>query len=511
MIQVPIERFRSLKYGLSGEEYKIEQVNDKFHIIVESMEPMLRKLIDDGALLKLFDIIYYSTEPRNRQSETVDQLFTRVSNMVDYNKFIGRLEKLTTSKIRSKTEFWNAVSKYQYLSIDFMRDYKDSLNWYYISETQLISDEFLSEFSDKVDWFRVSRRPLTENTITKFKDFLNWDYISLYQQYSEEFAEEHQDKLNFRRCLIKNNFSEEFILRWAHKIGWKNISEYGRLSDDFIIEHRDKFDWIVILCERNLSARVMRECFGCYRIDSRLYKWKIDLDDNYVIEFMDHLDLNKVIEHNKLSEHVLESIIGKLGRDNIKWYNIFTKQKLSYDFISKYIEHVDMKILFKYQTMPKELILDNLNKETYYTIIEYQDLSYVTILKIVNFMFENYEYNNMIDYIIGYQQLPEHVLEDYITHDCTNIFYVIDSQKLSEDFLHKHWSVFEQYSNIISRKLNISEDFILEHNMNSLNHDYYKKNRSVSKDLILATMERDLDLILTFADKAEEMFEIYII
>jgi hypothetical protein len=63
---------------------------------------------------------------------------------------------------------------FQKLSEDFIREFKDRVDWYYISKCQKLSESFIREFQDKVDW----------------------DNILVYQKLFEEFKKEFINRIS---------------------------------------------------------------------------------------------------------------------------------------------------------------------------------------------------------------------------------------------------------------------------------------------------------------------------
>ena len=89
---------------------------------------------------------------------------------------------------------WEKVSRYQKLSENFIREFKDSVNWYWISRRQSLTENFIREFKDSVDWNGISyKQKLSEPFIREFKDSVDWAAISYHQKLSEEFIREFKD------------------------------------------------------------------------------------------------------------------------------------------------------------------------------------------------------------------------------------------------------------------------------------------------------------------------------
>ena len=89
------------------------------------------------------------------------------------------------------------------MSEDFIREFKDEVDWDEISKNQKLSEEFIKEFEYNIDWTVITKyQRLSEKFIKEFKDELDWEYICLYQVLSDEFIEEFKDKIIFSRPNI---------------------------------------------------------------------------------------------------------------------------------------------------------------------------------------------------------------------------------------------------------------------------------------------------------------------
>ena len=92
----------------------------------------------------------------------------------------------------------NKLKWEKYYDPDF--DWFDwTVNTFYMSMNNDISEDFedfIREFKDKVDWTCISEyKKLSENFIREFKDKVWWEGIAKSQILSEEFKEEFKDKL----------------------------------------------------------------------------------------------------------------------------------------------------------------------------------------------------------------------------------------------------------------------------------------------------------------------------
>jgi len=89
------------------------------------------------------------------------------------------------------------VSKYQDLSENFIREFKDKLDWTNISYHQKISEDFIRKFTGRINWYHISSsQNLSEDFIREFQDKLYWTTLSINQILSEDFIREFKHKLN---------------------------------------------------------------------------------------------------------------------------------------------------------------------------------------------------------------------------------------------------------------------------------------------------------------------------
>ena len=91
-------------------------------------------------------------------------------------KHIIRTEKLLCSaeNFPGDDVYWDKVSRHQYLSKDFIREFQNSLCWECISQYQKLSEDFIRRFRSRV----------------------NWKGITYYQEYSPDFIREFVEKLD---------------------------------------------------------------------------------------------------------------------------------------------------------------------------------------------------------------------------------------------------------------------------------------------------------------------------
>ena len=90
----------------------------------------------------------------------------------------------------SKYTDWKNISKRK-LSEEFMKKYKDNLNWHDIIIHKDISQQFIYKFHDKIIWYNIYQlipEGLME-LMVNFQDSNDWRYASERQKLSENFIE----------------------------------------------------------------------------------------------------------------------------------------------------------------------------------------------------------------------------------------------------------------------------------------------------------------------------------
>ena len=138
---------------------------------------------------------------------------------------------------------WIEISRHKGLTEDFIREFKNEVNWNFISCCQHLSEDFIREFQYEVNWdYIAADQQLSEDFIREFADRVDWEYISIYQHLSEDFIGEFMHKIDWCLILKYQHLSEDFIRKSKGWIHWGLISRYQRLSKEFIEEFKDKLD-----------------------------------------------------------------------------------------------------------------------------------------------------------------------------------------------------------------------------------------------------------------------------
>jgi len=162
---------------------------------------------------------------------------------MDIEYFINNWQNIKAEDISFSIDEWIEISKYQYLSEDFIEKYKNEVYWGCISAYQSLSEDFIERYQDKVNWCWISmHQSLSEEFIEKHENKVYWNCISRYQSLSEEFIEKYKDKLNWGYISKCQSLSEKFIYKHQDKISYYNcLNKYYRLRYKLCIHDHISF------------------------------------------------------------------------------------------------------------------------------------------------------------------------------------------------------------------------------------------------------------------------------
>lgn len=195
---------------------------------------------------------------------------------------------------------WDLVWLRQNVSEDFIEKHKNRIStWDHICVKRQLSPEFVRRHINEWHWKVISQESiLTEDFIREFKDYLDWQILTIhhYGEWNEEFIREMKDYIEWelvfnRHKPISNNLKREYAFKFNNKnqmkwFGyqltdedfdeWKSnmIEMVGEedfklsiqwnevLSEDIIIKNKEWFHpKYVVAIRRNVSKKLKR-AFG---------------------------------------------------------------------------------------------------------------------------------------------------------------------------------------------------------------------------------------------------------
>lgn len=82
----------------------------------------------------------------------------------------------------------------------------------------LEQETFLREYANYLDPKEVCEEFLSIDFIRQFKDKLDWDELTWSQIFDQKQIEEFLDKINWYNALTNQNLSKEFLLKHKYDI-----------------------------------------------------------------------------------------------------------------------------------------------------------------------------------------------------------------------------------------------------------------------------------------------------
>lgn len=140
---------------------------------------------------------------------------------------------------------WYFIYRNQDISLDYIRNTKNPIEWGYISEFYKLTDDFIEQFQDELNWYWITQKiDITPYNLEKYKDRLDWEHISMIfsGQLSEELIGKYEDYLNWSWVSYGcRQFSEPFIQKYINKLNLNSICEHQKLSFKFKLKNLNKF------------------------------------------------------------------------------------------------------------------------------------------------------------------------------------------------------------------------------------------------------------------------------
>lgn len=108
------------------------------------------------------------------------------------------------------------ISINQTLSPEFISKHINDFKLYMeeIGDNQRLTEDFMREYKDIVDWRAISRsQKLSESFLDEMKDYVDWTWVSYKQKLSSRFIETHMDYVNFYSLIKRDAYIPKAIQR----------------------------------------------------------------------------------------------------------------------------------------------------------------------------------------------------------------------------------------------------------------------------------------------------------
>lgn len=144
---------------------------------------------------------------------------------------IRKIEKESKKRIEDFSLYdWEYFCLIVDLSEDFLKHYKEKINWKSVSSNQNLSEEFIDQYSNRVYWNSiVVTQELSELMILKYKEILDWKRVSCFQKLSEGFIIEFEEILYWDELSKKQDFTYSFLMDNIHKVNINNFCIFNEM------------------------------------------------------------------------------------------------------------------------------------------------------------------------------------------------------------------------------------------------------------------------------------------
>ena len=145
-------------------------------------------------------------------------------------------------------EFHDVVRQmvnYQKVSFEFIREFKDIIEWGTFNYRLFKNDKQVEEFADKVDFITLSRQPikLSEQFFDKYKERFDWTVLLKHNKFSMDFLRDHLDYLDWDEVAYDQDLDMDFIEEFADKLDWHLMSATQKFTPDIMNQFFDRIDW----------------------------------------------------------------------------------------------------------------------------------------------------------------------------------------------------------------------------------------------------------------------------
>lgn len=256
---------------------------------------------------------------------------------------ISRSEKLSEDFMRKyeKHLYWEELCKYQDMSEKFIEEFINKIYARPLLDRGLINENFIRRYADTINWKTVSnsRADLSIGFLREFKDKIDWQRYFYNHTPTQKFVEEFRDVIPLSTVIYKVKMTEDFIRRYRIELEkyysfWSSICETQDLSEEFIEEFADKVNWKVISYRQKLSRRMIEKYAD--KLDWKYMIANQKFDQKFIEKHIEHIlplsdwTWTEMIRHIKFGKRFLRKY-----KNKIRWVDL----QLTYERIAFNIEH----------------------------------------------------------------------------------------------------------------------------------------------------------------------------
>lgn len=160
-------------------------------------------------------------------------------------------EKINESELREYNDIIqdnvlnNVVFQFQKVSLDYLREHKNDVEWGTFNYNYFKNEHEAEEFKDKIDWITLSRRNVhfSEQFYDKYKEKWDWAVLLKHNQFSMKFLRDHLDYLDWEEVSYDQELEMDFIEEFKDKLDWDLMSGQQKFTPEMMEKYFDKIDW----------------------------------------------------------------------------------------------------------------------------------------------------------------------------------------------------------------------------------------------------------------------------
>jgi len=406
------------------------------------------------------------TEPKILSNEINIELLTQViQQQLSYNKYQEKVNiyenkrneilfSILCRKCTLPEEFmikfekfmdFFLISKYQRVSVFFIKKYIEKLNMMNVFQYQILNTEDICEIWKQLNFDKKCKTPIFKYNKVEL-DFIKIhgkDHVSLileYQKLDIDYISEiwfNLDKNKISICCKFQKLSLEFIENHSD-VNWYSVSINNRIEMNmsFIKKYKQQLDIKSLCSTQYLTENFIREVIfeTPEKIDFYGLSWaKLDMSLNFIREFKGNLDFQAIATQYFLdTKFIYEFVNAPKQKEENNYLDIKTLLEFQEfdsltDFLNIYVmsnleenNYTDINdqllAATRYQKLPESFIEKNLKYLNWDYISLYQNLS----LSFVEKYKENLNWYNLSQVCLKYNSTFLFEYKDYIYFDQVN-------------------------------------------------------------------------------------------
>jgi viroplasmin and RNaseH domain-containing protein len=119
---------------------------------------------------------------------------------------INDVSEKTMYKLNYEIEYLNNKENWSELHKIPINQYdSDSRYWSLLSWNSNLSEDFIREFKDYLNWCAICSMPLSESFMEEMHEWLDWETVSECQKFSQAFYNKFKDKITIPELMRNEN------------------------------------------------------------------------------------------------------------------------------------------------------------------------------------------------------------------------------------------------------------------------------------------------------------------